>query len=191
VPPALAAGADEVVFRWRTVPLPARGEAVDPALGDLPTEVALAAGPGCQQGSVFYSGARQKLLSLGGICLCSNISKGRIFPWRPKPVKSCPRESIIWNRFCLKLRIKLGSVDNFLNIGFYSLLNTLQSKILAQILSEKLYLRSAIYWLNSKISKIYPKYLLPKLIHKTYTKRKIDKQENLQYWLNRACKRST
>jgi len=37
-----------VVLRWRTVPEPppALGETDAPALGDLPTEVALAAGPG-------------------------------------------------------------------------------------------------------------------------------------------------
>ena len=48
VPPALAAGADEVVLRCRTVPdpAPALGETEPPALGDFPTEVALAAGPG-------------------------------------------------------------------------------------------------------------------------------------------------
>ena len=39
----------EVVLRWRTAPplAPARGEALPlPALGDRPTVVALAAGPG-------------------------------------------------------------------------------------------------------------------------------------------------
>ena len=48
VPPALVVVA-VVVLRCRTVPLPApaRGEAVPPALGDRPTDVALAAGPGC------------------------------------------------------------------------------------------------------------------------------------------------
>jgi hypothetical protein len=50
VPPARVVVA-VVVLRCRTVPLPppARGEAVPPALGDRPTEVALAAGPGCKK----------------------------------------------------------------------------------------------------------------------------------------------
>ena len=51
VPPALAAGAAEVVLRCRTVPdpAPALGETDDPAFGDLPTDVALAAGPGFKE----------------------------------------------------------------------------------------------------------------------------------------------
>ena len=50
VPPALVVVVVVVAFRCLTVPplpLPALGEAV-PALGDRPTDVALAAGPGCK-----------------------------------------------------------------------------------------------------------------------------------------------
>ncbi len=61
MPPELAPPARVVVavvvFRCRTVPLPppTRGEAVPPALGDRPTEVALAAGPGFRSMKyIFY-----------------------------------------------------------------------------------------------------------------------------------------